>query len=82
GLNSPFILWLASSLLSGTELEKMHSTQTLIENKLGNPSLRELADANIVSKLSVALADIGISNPDEVSKSIVDEAKFWHSRLK
>jgi hypothetical protein len=76
------IVWLASGLLSGTELEIIHSNQTLIENKLGKPSLSEFADDNIVSELSVALADIGISNPDEVSKAIVDEAKFWHSRLK
>jgi hypothetical protein len=76
------IVWLASRLLSGTELENIHSNQTLIESKLGKPSLRELADANIVSELSAALADIGITNPDEVSKAIVDEAKFWHSRLK
>jgi len=76
------IVWLASGLLSGTELEIIHSNQTLIENKLGKPSLREFADDNIVSELSVAVAGIGISNPDEVSKAIVDEAKFWHSRLK
>lgn len=76
------VVWLASGLLSGTELEKIHSNQTLIENKLGTPSLRELADDHTVSKLSVALTDIEISNPDEVSKAIVDEAKFWHSRLK
>ena len=76
------IAWLASRLLSGTELEIIHSNQTLIENKLGKPSLREFADDNIVSKLSVALTEIGINNPDEVSKAIVNEAKFWHSRLK
>jgi hypothetical protein len=76
------IVWLSSGLLSGTELEKIHSSQTLIEDKLGNPTLGELADDNVISELSVALKDIGISNPEEVSKAIVDEAKFWHSRLK
>lgn len=76
------IVWLASRLLSGSELDKLHKNQPFIENKLGKPSLRELADADILNRLSPILADIGISNPDDVSKAIVDEAKFWHSRLK
>ncbi len=76
------IVWLASRLLSGSELDKLHKNQQFIENKLGKPSLRELADADIPNRLSPILTDIGISNPDDVSKAIVDEAKFWHSRLK
>ena len=76
------IVWLASRLLSGNELEIIHKNQTLIENKLGNPSLRELSNDSMVSKLSDTLAQFNITNPDEVYRAIVDEAKFWHSRLK
>jgi hypothetical protein len=76
------IVWLASRLLSGAELEKIHGSQALIEAKLGKPTLRELADTSIESRLSSALNEIGINNPDEVSKTIMDEAKFWHARLR
>lgn len=76
------IAWLASYLLSGNELEVIHKNQSLIEHKLGNPSLREFSNDTILSKLSAVLAEYGITNPDEVSKAIVDEAKFWSSRLK
>lgn len=76
------ITWLASYLLSGNELEVIHKNQSLIEHKLGNPSLREFSNDTILSELSIVLAEYGITNPDEVSKAIVDEAKFWSSRLK
>jgi len=76
------IAWLASYLLSGNELEVIHKNQSLIEHKLGNPSLREFSNDTILSELSIVLAEYGIPNPDEVSKAIVDEAKFWSSRLK
>lgn len=76
------IAWLASRLLSGTELEVIHKNQALIEKKLGNPSLREFSNESIVSQLSSVFAEFGITNPSEVSRAIVDEAKFWHSRLK
>ena len=76
------IAWLASRLLSGNELEIIHKNQALIENKLGNPSLRELSNDSMLSELSTILVQFGITNPDEVSKAIVEEAKFWHSRLK
>lgn len=76
------IAWLASYLLSGNELGVIHKNQSLIEHKLGNPSLREFSNDTILSELSIVLAEYGITNPDEVSKAIVDEAKFWSSRLK
>ena len=76
------IVWLASSSLSGVELEKIHKNQAFIETKLGGLSVRELADANIESRLSSILGEIEITNPGEVSRAIIDEAKFWHSRLK
>ena len=76
------IAWLASDILSPDELEIIHKNQSLIEGELGNPSLRLLSNDSIVSTLSTVLARHGISNPDEVAKVIVGEAKFWHSRLR
>jgi len=76
------IAWLSSRVLSSDELEIIHLNQTVIENKLGNLSLRELSDTDKIEEITSVLTDIGIGNPEEVSKAIVDEAKFWHSRLK
>ena len=76
------IVWLASRLLSGSELETIHKNQSNIENKLGNPSLRELSNDRMMNKLSTVLAEFGITTPAEVSQAIIDEAKFWHARLK
>ena len=76
------IAWLASDILSLEELEIIHKNQSLIEGELGNPSLRLLSSDSMVAMLSTVLARHGISNPDEVAKVIVGEAKFWHSRLR
>lgn len=75
------IAWLASHLLSEKELEIVHKSQSLIEKELGHLSLRLLSNDDIIDKLSIILAKYGIANPDEVSKAIVKEAKFWNSRL-
>ncbi len=63
-------------------LDLVHKNQTIIEKRLGNPTLRELSNADMISKLTTILTEIGISNSDEVSEAVVNEAKFWHSRLK
>ena len=81
-IRSGDIAWLASHILSADELEIVHKNQSLIEGELGNPSLRLLSDEHITDKLSTILAQHGISNSEEVSKVIVREAKFWHSRLR
>jgi len=73
--------WLASYLLSGHDLEIIHKNQTSIEDKLRNPSLRQLSDESITAELSNVLAEYGIANSDQVSKAIVKEARFWSSRL-
>jgi len=75
------IVWLASTILPPKELDLLHKNQELIETDLGNPSLRELANEEMVGKLNSVLLNY-VSNPEEVSKSIVDEAKFWESKIK
>ena len=75
------IAWLASTVLSGEDLEKILNNQKLIEIKLEHPSLRRLANDSIRRKLSRILSEY-VSNSGEVSKKIVEEAKFWYERLK
>ena len=75
------IVWLASHMLSGDELEIIHNQQALIENELSNPTLKELANNDILEKLSTTLHNHGINNHLSIAKAIIDEAKFWDSRL-
>ena len=81
-INNGDIGWLAHKHVSEDILATIRLNQSLIENKLGNPTLRELARGNYQSKLKTVLGEFNIHNPEEVAKSIISEAKFWHSRLK
>lgn len=73
--------WLVYNYLSESEFQVIHNNQNIIENSLGNPSLRTLADDSMVEKISSVLTSYSISNSTDVAKAIVNEAKFWHSRL-
>jgi hypothetical protein len=76
------IAWLASHFIGTIELEIVHKNQSLIERKLGNPTLKEISKGTISDKLSSALDECGISNSIEVARDIISEARFWTSRLK
>jgi hypothetical protein len=73
--------WLVYNYLSESEFQVIRNNQNIIENSLGNPSLRTLADDGMVEKISSVLTSYSISNSTDVAKAIVNEAKFWHSRL-
>ncbi len=76
------IVWLASSVLSEHELDKLQRNQTTIEKNLGEMTLRDLSNKEAIIKLEPIFNELGINNPNEISKAIVEEAKFWYSRLK
>ncbi len=76
------IAWLASHFLATTELEVVHKNQSIIERKLGNPTLKEISKGTISDKLSSVLDEYGINNSLEVAKDIISEARFWDLRLK
>ena len=73
--------WLASSILPEIELDVLLKNQKVIEKELGNLTLRELADDTKIAKIEDLLKPL-ISKPQEVAKAIVEEAKFWESKLK
>lgn len=75
------IVWLASTILAEKELDILLRFQKIIEANLNNPSLRELALPNMVPKIEKELKDF-LTNPKEVAKSIVKEAKFWNEKMK
>lgn len=72
--------WLASTVITGDELDIILKNQIIIERELGNPSLRILSSDDMAPKLSAVLKTF-ISKPDEVAKRIVQEAKFWEAKL-
>lgn len=74
------VCWLASSFLSGKELELLIKNQIAIEEQLGNPTLREFSQDSFIPKLTNVLSSV-INNPKEVACSIVEEAKFWENKL-
>lgn len=80
-IKSGDIAWLASSVVSESELEIILRNQKNLERDLGNPSLRILADDGIKEKLSSTLARF-IDNTDQVATAIIEEAKFWHEKIK
>ena len=72
--------WLASTAITGNELDLILKNQTMIERELNNPSLRLLSNNDMIPKLSAVLKPF-ILKPDEVAKEIVQEAKFWEAKL-
>ena len=80
-IKSGDIAWLASSVISESELEIVLRNQKKIEQEIGNPSLRVIADDGIKTKLSLVLSGF-IQNADSVASAIVEEAKFWNERIK
>jgi len=74
--------WLAHKHVSEDDLAILRLNQLAIENKIGKPSLRELAEGNYQGKLKAVLEEYGIHNSEEVSKLIISEAKFWNRKIK
>ncbi len=80
-IKSGDIAWLASSVISEAEIEIILRNQKKIEQEIGNPSLRVVADGDIKVKLSSALSKF-IQSADSVADAIIDEAKFWNEKIK
>lgn len=74
--------WLAHKHVSEDDLATLRLNQFAIENKIGKPPLRELAEGDYQSKLKTVLEEFGIHNSEEVAKSIISEAKFWNRKIK
>lgn len=81
-ITSGDIAWLASSVVSEIELEVILRNQKSIETEIGNPSLRVLSNIAIKNKLASVLSKYNIQDSDSIAQSIVDEAKFWHNKIK
>jgi len=80
-INSGDIAWLASAVISEKELDIILRNQKGIERAIGNPSLRVLSDNSMKDSLVEVLSKY-IENADDVAKAIIDEARFWHGKIR
>lgn len=76
-IQSGRITFFVSKSLSASELETIFRNQGEIQDSLDNPSLRELANDDMVDDLANVLSRY-LDNPYEVARSAVEEAKLWH----
>lgn len=74
------IAFLLSRYVSTEELEDIHENQPEIEEKLGNPSLRKIAQEDFIDPLSDAISEY-VDAPEEPAQRAVEEAKLWHQGL-
>jgi hypothetical protein len=73
--------WLAYNYLSESEFQVIHNNQSAIEKALGNPSLNLLANESMKDRLSSVLSSYSIDNSPDIAEAIINEAKFWQSKL-
>lgn len=74
------IPFLASKVITADELDCIHENQEVIEEELGSPNLRAIADEVDVSTMARALSPY-VESPDEVASSIKQEAEIWKREL-
>lgn len=74
------IAFLTSNFLSDKELNIIYKNQEEIENKLGNPSLIQLSEEEIIKRLSKVLSKY-FKNFKHIANRINKEAKYWHNKL-
>lgn len=73
------VAFFASKSVSTEELDKIHENQEKIENQLGNPNLKELAEKD-QSSISQALKPY-VSDSESVAESVIEQANIWTREL-
>jgi len=74
------IAFFVSKSVTPEELDDIHEAQTQIENELGNPDVKQLAEQVSLEQLTGALAPY-VSDPQSVAESVKDEASIWRDQL-
>jgi DNA-binding protein H-NS len=74
------IAFFVSKSVSPEELDEIHEAQTNIEDELGNPDVKQLADNVSLEELFGVLAPY-VSDPQSVAESVKDEARIWKEQL-
>jgi len=74
------IAFLVSNSVSAEELDDIHDSQEEIENKLGNPNLKEFALQVDIQSITEVLSSY-VADPERVAESVKDEAEIWTNQL-
>ncbi len=74
------IAFFVSKSVSPKELDDIHDAQDIIETKLGNPNLKELATEVSTDQLISVLGSY-VADPEQVTNSVKDEANIWNDQL-
>lgn len=74
------IAFFVSKSVSPEELDDIHEAQAQIENELGNPNVKQLAEQVSLEQLIGALAPY-VSDPQSVAESVKEEAGIWKEQL-
>lgn len=74
------IAFFASKSVTEDEIEEIHDNQDKIEDEIGNPNLREIANEVSIEQISDALEQF-VADSRKVSESIKEEAKIWEDKI-
>lgn len=74
------IAFFVSKSVSPEELDDIHEAQSQIEDELGNPDVKQLAEQVSLEQLIGALAPY-VSDPQSVAESVKEEAGIWKEQL-
>ncbi|MYL18225.1 hypothetical protein GLW36_16480 [Halorubrum terrestre] len=74
------IAFFVSKSVSPEELDDIHESQTQIEEELGNPDVKQLAQQVPLEQLIGALGPY-VSDPQSVAESVKEEARIWKDQL-
>jgi hypothetical protein len=74
------IAFFSSKAVSASELDQVHNEQESIENKLGNPNLKQLAEEISTEELAKAF-ESHVADPEGVAETIKEEAGIWNHQL-
>jgi uncharacterized protein (UPF0335 family) len=74
------IAFFVSKSVSPEELDDIHEAQTQVEEELGNPNVKQLAEQVSLEQLIEVLAPY-VSDPKSVAESVKEEAGIWNDQL-
>jgi hypothetical protein len=74
------IAFFVSKSVSPEELDDIHEAQTQVEEQLGNPNVKQLAEQVTLEQLIEVLTPY-VSDPQSVAESVKEEAGIWNDQL-
>lgn len=74
------VAFFSAKFVDENEIRRIHENQTSIEEMLGQPSLKELAQQTEIGDIQLAFEEY-VSDPENVASGVKQEAKIWYDEL-